>query len=175
MPNYRRLYRTGGMYFLTLCLLDRRQTLLTDHIDELRNAIDHVRDRHTFDLPAIVILPDHLHCILSLPPGSNKFSTIIQQLKSAFSRSLPKGEQVSSSRKSKGERGIWQRRFWEHLIRDEDDLEQHVNYIHYNPVKHGHVKRVTDWPHSSIHRFLEEGWRMPDWEVVARECRLGLD
>ncbi|MFI4859120.1 MAG: REP-associated tyrosine transposase, partial [Phycisphaerales bacterium JB063] len=139
MPNYRRLYRSGGMYFLTLNLLDRRQTLLTDHIGELRNAIQHVRKRHTFDLPAIVILPDHLHCILSLPPGNQNFSTIIQQLKAAFSRSIPKGEHVSSSRDSKGERGIWQRRFWEHLIRDEDDLEQHVNYIHYNPVKHGHV------------------------------------
>jgi putative transposase len=80
------------MYFLTLNLLDRRQTLLTDHIDDLRNAIDHVRRRHAFDLPAIVILPDHLHCILSLPPGNENFSTIIQQLKAAFSRSLPKGE-----------------------------------------------------------------------------------
>ncbi|MFI4859909.1 MAG: REP-associated tyrosine transposase, partial [Phycisphaerales bacterium JB063] len=136
---------------------------------------DHVRARHIFDLPAIVILPDHLHCIMSLPPSRQNFSTIIQQLKAAFSRSIPKGEHVSSSRDSKGERGIWQRRFWEHLIRDEDDLEQHVNYIHYNPVKHGHVKHATDWPHSSIHRYLEEGWRMPDWEGVAQETGLDLD
>ena len=175
MPEYRRLYRPGGTYFFTLNLLDRRRSLLTDNIDELRNAIDQVRAKHAFHLPAIVILPDHLHCIMSMPPDDENFPARIQQIKAAFSRSIPKGEHTSSSRDSKSERGIWQRRFWEHLIRDEDDLEHHVNYIHYNPVKHGHVKHVTDWPYSSIHRFLEEGWQVPDWDVVGSDTTLDYE
>ncbi|MEM9416141.1 MAG: transposase [Planctomycetota bacterium] len=175
MPNYKRLYRPGGTYFFTINLWERRRTLLVDHIDELRTAIARTNEQHPFDLPAIVVLPDHLHCIMTLPPGDMDFSRRIQKIKSQFSRQIPKGESTTTSRAHKGERGIWQRRFWEHLIRDEDNLEQHVNYIHYNPVKHGHVKSPTDWPYSSIHRFLERGWSQPDWETVMGDSTLDLD
>ncbi|XAL99149.1 transposase [Phycisphaeraceae bacterium D3-23] len=175
MPNYKRLYRPGGTYFFTINLWDRRHTLLVDHNDVLRTAIATAREKHPFDLPAIVVLPDHLHCIMTLPPGDPDFSRRIQKIKSRFSRQIPKEETTTPSRIQKGERGIWQRRFWEHLIRDEEDLEQHVNYIHYNPVKHGYVKHTTDWPHSSIHRYIDQGWQQPDWDALMKNSTLDLD
>ncbi|MCP4042145.1 MAG: transposase [Gammaproteobacteria bacterium] len=163
MTSYRRHRVAGGCYFFTLTLVDRRQALLTQYIDQLREAFRGVRKAHPFTIDAMVVLPDHLHCIWTLPDGDDDFSNRWRQIKAAFSRSLPHGEQISDSRSKKGERGIWQRRFWEHWLRDEEDYRRHADYIHYNLVKHGHVERVWDWPYSSFHRFCQKGVYMPDW------------
>ena len=114
-------------------------------------------------IDAIVILPDHLHAIWTLPQGDSDFATRWRLIKSTFSRSLPAGERISESRAAKGERGIWQRRYWEHTLRDEGDRARHADYIHFNPVKHGHSTRVSDWPHSSFHRMVKLGIYSADW------------
>ncbi|MBL1459160.1 MAG: transposase [Methylophaga sp.] len=163
--RYRRADVAGATYFFTVNLLNRKQTLLTDHIDTLRACIKTVKQRHPFHIDAMVILPDHLHAIWTLPPGDADFAKRWMLIKTAFSRALPKHENINQSRKSKRERGIWQRRYWEHLIRDELDYERHVDYIHYNPVKHGYVDKTFDWPYSSIHRFIEKGIISSDWGV----------
>jgi putative transposase len=163
MPQYIRAFVPGGTFFFTVCLLDRRRKLLTENIDHLRGVLKAARRRRPFDIDAIVILPDHLHCIWTLRPGDADFSTRWHDIKARFSAGIPMGERISSRRLQKGERGIWQRRFWEHVIRDEADYERHVDYIHYNPVKHGQVMRVSDWPYSSFHRFMENGIYDLDW------------
>ena len=163
MTNYRRNFISGGCYFFTVNLADRRQRLLTDHIASLRNAFRETRARHPFAIDAIVILPDHLHVIWTLPQDDSDFATRWRLIKSAFSRSLAPRERISESRAAKGERGIWQRRYWEHAIRDEADLERHIDYIHFNPVKHGLVTRVRDWTLSSFHRYVEQGILSADW------------
>jgi putative transposase len=116
-----------------------------------------------FYMDAVVVLPDHLHCIWILPPGETNFSTRWNLIKGYFSRAIEKGERISPSRVKRKERGIWQRRFWEHLLRDEEDFAKHVNYIHWNPVKHGCVKKVIDWPHSSFHQYMVRGVYSDDW------------
>ncbi len=163
MTDYRRNFIPGGCFFFTVNLADRRLRLLTEHVDELRAAFREVRARHNFTINAMVVLPDHLHTVWTLPEGDADFSTRWRQIKSAFSRRLPVGEQLSASRSSRGERGIWQRRYWEHTIRDEDDFARHVDYVHINPVKHGLVRRVRDWPHSSFCRMVELGVYPEDW------------
>jgi putative transposase len=136
---------------------------LTDHIDKLRTAFRETRQHHPFTIDAIVVLPDHLHTIWTLPEGDADFSTRWRLIKSAFSRNLDTPEMISQSRAAKGERGIWQRRYWEHTIRDDNDLARHVDYIHINPVKHRLVARVRDWPHSSFHRMVRLGTYPEDW------------
>ncbi|HCD06594.1 MULTISPECIES: transposase [unclassified Methylophaga] len=163
--RYRRTEVAGATYFFTVNLLNRRQTLLTDHIDTLRACIKTVKKRHPFHIDAMVILPDHLHAIWTLPPGDADFAKRWMLVKTAFSRSLPKHEIINQSRKLKRERGIWQRRYWEHLIRDDLDYQRHVDYIHYNPVKHGYVDKVVEWPYSSIHWFIDKGIITSDWSV----------
>jgi putative transposase len=163
MTDYRRNFVPGGSYFFTVNLEDRRLRLLTEHIDVLRAAFRYVRGRHPFTIDSIVILPDHLHAIWTLPDGDADFATRWRMIKSAFSRGLPAGEEISKSRAAKGERGVWQRRYWEHTLRDEDDYAGHMDYIHFNPVKHGHVTRVRDWPHSSFHRMVKLGIYPEDW------------
>ena len=163
MTNYRRANIAGAAYFFTVNLSDRNGALLIEYIESLRAAFQYVQQRHPFTMDAIAILPDHLHAIWTLPEGDAGFSTRWRLIKTAFSRSLPDGERRSKSRIAKGERGIWQRRYWEHLIRDEQDFARHVDYIHMNPVKHGHVQRVSDWPHSSFHRYVAAGILQQDW------------
>ena len=163
MVAYRRHYVEGGCYFFTVTLLDRRASLLTDYIDPLRSAFRKVKQRHPFEINAIVILPDHLHCIWTLPDGDADFSLRWREIKSAFSRQLPSLEYQNNSRLQRNERGIWQRRFWEHQIRDEVDYQRHVDYIHYNPVKHSYVNNVSAWSHSSFHRFVDRGIYPQDW------------
>jgi putative transposase len=155
MTNYRRNLIPGGSYFFTVNLEDRRLRLLTDHIDLLRAAFRDTRSRHPFTIDAMVVLPDHLHAIWTMPEGDVDFSTRWRLIKSAFSRGLPAGEAISASRRLKAERGVWQRRYWEHTLRDNDDFARHVEYIHYNPVKHGHAPEPRAWPFSSIHRIGE--------------------
>jgi putative transposase len=163
MTNYRRSSIPGGSYFFTVNLADRSSRLLTDHIDALRAAFRYTRRRHPFVIEAIVVLPDHLHAICTLPDGDADFALRWRLIKAAFSRALPSGEPISPSRSRKAERGIWQRRYWEHAIRDETDFARHVEYIHINPVKHGHVARVRDWPHSSFQRIVRRGILPADW------------
>ena len=166
--RYRRAKTEGGTYFFTVNLADRKESTLVQHIEQLRSAIRVVKDRHPFIIEAIVILPEHLHAIWTLPEGDNDYPTRWALIKAGFSRSLSKGEPISESRCCKGERGIWQRRFWEHLIRDDADFERHVDYIHFNPVKHGHAVNPIDWTYSSIHRF-SAGTLPANWASSAIE------
>jgi putative transposase len=163
MTNYRRSRIAGASYFFTVNLADRTQSQLTDHIALLRSAFEYTRERHPFVVDAAVILPEHLHVIWTLPEGDRDFSLRWRLIKTEFSRGLPHGEFRTDSRQGKSERGIWQRRYWEHLIRDDVDFSRHVDYIHINPVKHGLVSRVADWPHSSFHRYVREGMLPVDW------------
>ncbi len=163
MTSYRRNFIAGGTFFFTVNLADRRQRSLVEHVEPLRAAFRLVCDRHPFTMPAIVVLPDHLHAIWTLPEGDYNYSMRWRLIKAAFSRALPAGEFTSDSRQKKSERGIWQRRYWEHTICDEGDFARHADYIHINPVKHGLVTRVRDWPHSSFHRLVREGVYPADW------------
>lgn len=163
MTNYRRNRVAGGSYFFTVNLVDRSQSLLVDHVDALRQAFRYTRARHLFTIDAIVVLPEHLHAIWTLPENDVDYSLRWRLIKTVFSRSLLKTERISASRQSKSERGIWQRRYWEHTILDDDDFARHVDYIHINPVKHGYVTRAADWPHSSFHRFVAAGLIDLEW------------
>ena len=163
MANYRRNFLAGGSYFFTVNLADSRLTLLNDHIDLLRAAFRQVRSRHPFTIEAAVILPDHLHAIWTLPEEDADFALRWRLIKSAFSHRLMRSERISTSRVSKGERGIWQRRYWEHTLRDQDDFSRHLDYIHFNPVKHGYASRAQDWPYSSLRRWVRLGAYPEDW------------
>jgi putative transposase len=163
MPQYIRAKIEGGMFFFTVTLADRSSDLLLRHIEHLRSVYRAVERRHPFETIAICVLPDHLHTIWSLPTGDSNFPVRWSQIKSGFSRCIPGSTARSTSKASKREKGIWQRRFWEHVIRNDIDLERHVDYIHFNPVKHGYVRRVRDWPHSSFHRYVERGDLPIDW------------
>lgn len=169
MPNYRRAFVPGGCWFFTVNLLERRNTLLTDHIDALREATQRTRSKLPFEIDAFVVLPDHLHAIWTLPPNDSDFSTRWRLIKSGFAKSIPKQELLSKVRKDRGERGIWQRRFWEHLIRDDEDYRRHVEYCYINPVKHDLVTRVRDWPYSSFHRDVRAGIFSEDWAGEAEQ------
>jgi len=163
MPNYRRAWVLGGCWFFTVNLLDRRSSALTDSIDALREATRWTLQRYPFHIDAFVVLPEHIHAVWSLPEGDADFSTRWRMIKSRFARSTPKQEPRSCVREARGERGIWQRRFWEHLIRDECDYARHIEYCYINPIKHALVRRVQDWPHSSFHRDVHAGIFPPDW------------
>ncbi len=132
-----------GQFFFTVNLAVRRQRLLTEYIEKLRAAFRETRRQHPFMIDAMVVLPDHLHAVWTMPESDADFATRWRLIKSAFSRDIPTGERISDSRAAKGERGIWQRRYWEHTIRDENDFAHHIDYTHINPVKHGLVARVA--------------------------------
>jgi putative transposase len=163
MPDYRRANVLGGTYFFTLAAFDRRPFLTTDLARCcLRSALTEVRRQCPFQVEAVCLLPEHLHCIWRLPAGDADFSGRWRDVKGLFSkRYLANGGQETTrnkSRRQRGEAAVWQRRFWEHLIRDENDYYRHLDYIHFNPVKHGHVSRPSDWQWSSIHRYVQMGW-----------------
>jgi putative transposase len=162
MPQYVRTKIKGSLFFFTVVLADRSSRLLIDEIDRLRLIYQTIQQRRPFETIAICVLPDHIHAVWALPDGDTNFSTRWSHIKSGFSRGLNPMPR-SASKVGKREKGIWQRRYWEHAIRDDTDLERHVDYIHFNPVKHGHVTRVVDWPHSSFHRYVERGLWAADW------------
>jgi putative transposase len=162
MPNYRRANTGGGAFFFTVALADRASDLLIHEIDRLRKVYRDVQERRPFETIAICILPDHIHALWELPEHDRDFSVRWNLIKGGFSRGID-ARARSRSKEMKREKGIWQRRYWEHAIRDDADLERHVDYIHFNPVKHGHVTWVADWPHSSFHRFVDRGLLAPDW------------
>ena len=174
MPNYRRIRVPGGTYSFTVAIAERQTTVLVDHVDALRNAFQVVRKARPFRLDAIVVLPDHLHCMWTLPPGDTAFPVRWSQIKATFSRSIPAGESRLSSRIAKRERGLWQRRYWEHLVRDEGDFQRCLDYIHYNPIKHGHVARAMDWPHSSFRQWVDRGVYPLDWASAPDDRGVGL-
>jgi putative transposase len=161
--RYRRASVASGTYFFTVNLADRSSRLLVAHIDALRSAVRVVKQRHPFEIVAWVVLPEHMHAIWTLPEDDHDFSGRWALIKSGFSRAIARTEAVPTSRAARRERGIWQRRYWEHLIRDDLDLQRHVDYVHINPVKHGHVERAADWPYSSIHRYIRRGSLTGDW------------
>ena len=161
--RYRRADVKGGTYFFTVNLANRNHSFLVDEFDKLRTAFNLIKQKHPFILDALVVLPEHIHTIWTLPPNDNNFSMRLGLIKSNFSRLLPKVESISTSRQSKGERGIWQRRYWEHLIRNEEDYQRHIDYIHYNPVKHGYVKRAVDWKYSTIHDYIKKDIISSGW------------
>jgi len=163
MTDYRRNFVAGGSFFFTVNLADRRQRGSTERIDDLPTAFRETRQRHPFTIDAMVVLPDHLHTMWTMPKGDADFATRWRLIKSSFSRRVPVGERISESRAAKGERGIWRRRNWEHTIRDDNDFARHIDYVHINPVKHGLVTRVRDWPYSSFHRTVKIGVYPKDW------------
>jgi putative transposase len=164
MTDYRRLRIPGATWFFTVNLAQRQNNRqLTENIDLLRRVFRDVKTNHPFVLDAAVVLPEHMHCIWTLPAGDSDYKTRWALIKAGFSRALPAVERRSQSRAKRGERGIWQRRFWEHLIRDERDFARHVDYIHWNPVKHGWVKHAQDWPYSSFHLYVRRGIYPADW------------
>lgn len=168
MPEYRRKFRPGGMFFFTVVTQMRRRLFAHERgLSCLRSAIRAVQARWPFELTAIVLLPEHLHCLWQLPDGDTDYSTRWACIKMLFTRqwlAAGGGEApVSQSRRRQRGRGIWQKRFWEHAIRDEQDMIHHVNYIHYNPVKHGLARCPHAWPQSSFHRWVKEGYYREDW------------
>lgn len=165
--RYRRADVAGGAYFFTVDLAKRKPTLLVDHIAMLRATMRKVKAMHPLHIDAMVVLPDHLHALWTLPVSDDDYPTRWMLIKAGFSRQLPKTERRSASRQAKGERGIWQRRYWEHLIRNDRDFERHAGYIHYNPVKHRLVQRVADWPWSSFHRWVRQGLLPLNWGAEA--------
>jgi putative transposase len=174
MPEYRRAWQAGGTYFFTVNLLQRRNNdLLVKHVDVLREEVRKVRQRHPFRIHGWVVLPEHLHCVLELPPGDADFATRWRLIKMGFSKALPPTERLSPARAARGERGIWQRRYWEHLIRNDADFAAHMDYLHFNPVKHGWVDRVIDWPYSTFHHWVKAGVYTTDWCIARQEDGVG--
>jgi putative transposase len=171
--RYQRAHAPGGTFFFTLNLADRSSDLLVERIDALRHTVRVVKQRHPFEIDAWVVLPDHMHAVWTLPPDDADFSTRWMLIKAGLSRAIERNEHIHRSRMRIRERGIWQRRFWEHQIRDEDDLANHVNYVHINPVKHGHAAYASDWPYSSIHRYIRQGHLSADWACDPAELRSG--
>jgi putative transposase len=160
----------GSVFFFTVVLAERPSDLLLEKIELLRRSYQAVQQQRPFETVAICILPDHIHALWALPDGDADFSTRWNLIKSGFSRGL-EARPRSTSQVAKREKGIWQRRYWEHAIRNDADLERHVDYIHFNPVKHGHVARVADWPHSSYHRYVERGLLAADWGGDMRDIQ----
>jgi len=168
MSRYRRASVAGSTYFFTVVAY-RRQTILCDDMvrTALRAAIENVRKARPFEIDAWVLLPDHLHCIWTLPEGDADFSTRWMMIKRAVSLACRddyhRVDWMSASKHKHRESTIWQRRFWEHQIRDEADFARHADYIHFNPVKHGHVSHVKDWPYSTFHQYVKQGLCSNDW------------
>ncbi len=161
--DYRRFYQSGARYFFTV-VTENRSPLLIDHIDRLRASFRLCLARHPFEIEAMVVLPDHLHTLWRLPDGDVDFSTRWMVIKRHFSTGFD-SINVNPSKARKREKGIWQRRFWEHLIRDEGDWRRHVDYIHYNPVKHGLADRPEEWAYSSMKQAIRKGWYAPGEEL----------
>jgi putative transposase len=174
MVRYRRNLLTGGTFFITAVLADRKSHALTDHVAALRSAVRRTRRQHPFAINAIVVLPDHLHLIMTLPEHDADFPMRVSLMKRRFTDRLIKSGRALKRGKN-GELMLWQRRFWEHTIRDDLDFERHVDYIHFNPVKHGLVTRVCDWPYSSFHVFVRNGILPANWggDAKGRQASFG--
>lgn len=169
MPNYHRAFRPGGTFFFTLVAFRRREIFRdSSRVELLRSAARQVLRERPYQFVASVVLPDHMHFIWTLPDGDSDFSRRLGRFKALFTRSIDLGEQTSTvaSRAKHREQDVWQRRFWEHTIRDERDFERHLDYVHYNPVKHGYVTCPHLWPYSSFHEWVKKGVYLPTWNCV---------
>jgi putative transposase len=169
MPDYRRMHIPGGTCFFTVALRDRGATWLVTEIEPLRAAVRATIARHPFHIDAWVVLPDHMHCLWTLPPDDSDFPRRWMMIKAEFSKSIPPAADRSPSLMRKRERGIWQRRYWEHHIRDNRDYTAHMDYIHFNPVKHGFAATPETWPYSSFRRCVERGLYPVDWRGEERD------
>ncbi len=166
--HYRRAYSKGGCYFFTLVTHRRSPVLCNDvAIATLRSAFRQVKKSRPFSIDAIVILPDHLHCIWTLPKNDHDFSTRWRLIKTRVTKHYDRPLDVD-------QRKIWQNRYWEHLLRDEKDFQHHLDYIHYNPVKHGYVTRPYDWEYSSFQRFVKNGVYDKNWGASLIEMPKGV-
>ncbi len=168
MPEYRRSFVQGGAFFFTVVTYDRQPILVSEEARAILHlAWNKAQERFPFVTDAICLLPNHIHCIWTLPEGDTNYAIRWGEIKKHFTKAYHKhigpGEQPNASRMKRGEAAIWQQRFWEHTIRDLDDYHRHLDYIHYNPVKHGLVKAVADWRWSSFHRYVKMGYYAKDW------------
>jgi putative transposase len=168
MPEYRRAKTRGGTFFFTVVTHLRRPILTTEIVRKaLRQGIQRARQTLPFKIEAWVLLPDHIHAIWTLPADDDNYSSrwaiIKRQVSKICLKKFNQLEKISNSRQKRQESGIWQRRFWEHQIRNDEDFERHLDYLHWNPVKHGNVQKVEDWPFSSFHRLVAQGIYPPDW------------
>jgi putative transposase len=180
MPNYRRADVDGGSYFFTVVTYGRRPVLCDRDVRlALRESIQLVRIRWPFTIDAWVLMPEHMHCIWTLPPGDSDYSrrwSVIKRLTSQASTAGHMRTAGGTSRHRRKEGGLWQRRFWEHCIRDQEDFVRCRDYLHWNPVRHGYTGRVADWPYSTFHRWVRDGVYPADWggDVVRRIDGCGL-
>ena len=171
MSNFRRWFVPGGTFFFTVVTYGRKRFLTSAPSRKfLRKAIETVRERHPVNLLAFVLLPDHLHTLWILPPGDARYDLRWKRIKEEFTKAWREmggpESPVTDSQRFRGERGVWQPRYWEHTILDEEDLEAHFDYIHWNPGKHGLVKDVADWKWSSFHRYRKLGHYTPGWGSI---------
>lgn len=165
MVNYRRNRIQNGTYFFTVTLRNRRSDLLVRRIDALFAAWRHARHRVPHRIVAFVVMPDHFHALVTMTDGRDDYSRLIQDVKKGFTRRMAYEGKIDSP---------WQARFWEHTIRDDNDFRNHIDYIHINPLKHGMVESVADWPHSTFHRYVRKGWLPIDWAGDSLDRILGL-
>jgi len=168
MPRYLRPKMAGGTFFFTVVIFLRRTFFARESSRRiLIQAIREVQELYPLTIEALVLLPDHLHSLWTMPEGDKDFAKRWGLIKAKFSKRtrefFHQEDLVSPSRQKRRETTIWQRRFWEHAIRDERDFQKHFDYIHYNPVKHGLVSRARDWPYSTFHRFVRQGIYPDDW------------
>jgi len=164
--RYHRAIITGGSFFFTVVTEQRRPLLAsTDAVNVLRAAFRAVRAARPFEVDAMVVLPDHLHCIWTLPPGDADFATRWRLIKTWFTKHCDPAIRIETNpaRTAKREQALWQHRYWEHVLRDEADVIRHVEYVHFNPVKHGLVSSAREWPYSSFRRYVEAGLYPADW------------
>lgn len=180
MSNYRRADTKGATYFFTVVTYRRQKILCNEDIrTALHDGIQATRINHPFVIDAWALLPDHLHCIWSLPEHDANFSVRWAMIKRYVSKqcspALQQKNLMNQSKNRRNESTLWQRRFWEHQIRDNHDYQKHMDYIHYNPVKHGYVSRTIDWPHSTFHRYVRQGVYAEDWggEALAIDGKFG--
>ena len=165
MVNYRRNRVAGGTFFFTVNLFDRRKTILLDHVDLLRRIVIDVKTKLPFVIDAMVVLPDHWHAVWTMPPHDFNYAKRLRLVKARFTKEILQTG-VNIAKDDRCEYKLWQKRYWEHTIRNDRDFEVHVNYVHINPVNHGYVARAIDWPHSTIHRYLKRRMLAKDWVCV---------
>lgn len=173
MPNYIRPRAAGATIFFTVATAQHGTDLLCREIENLRQSVKETRAELPFDVAAWVVLPDHLHAIWTLPQGDEDFSTRWKAIKARFTKAVGITLPRSASKHAKGEAGIWQRRFWDHHIRDQADFDAHIRYCWINPVKHGLVTRAIDWPYSSIHRDVRLGRVESEWSGIIPDGEYG--
>lgn len=170
MSTYRRCYLPGGCYFFTVVTHERWPLFKNEElVNLLRSAMRDVMSTRPFEVQAMVVLPDHLHTVWRLPDGDDDYSRRWRDIKHHVSK------QIDAPLNHRREKSVWQRRFWEHAIHNEDDWKRHLDYVHFNPVKHGLVSCARDWPHSSFRRAVEKGWYAPDWGCEVPEAIMGWE